>query len=134
MFQGGPFLTNSARSERGAIAKFHCSFDKSVVFSSEIMVSITLPKFNSSPLKSYLPNGKGSPSFPTIFSGVNSLLNFRGVSIVSNFYCVEVQFKDFKVILQLPTLDSALVDALECHGSHFFSALLCCSNGLSFLS
>ena len=38
--------------------------------------SITLPKFNSSPLKSYLPNRKGSSSNHH-FSG--AMLNFGGV-------------------------------------------------------
>ena len=39
---------------------------------------ITPAKFNSSPLKSYLPNRKGSASNHH-FSGVNSLFNFGGV-------------------------------------------------------
>ena len=39
----------------------------------------TLPKFNSSPLKSYLPNKKGSSSNHP-FSGETSLLNFRWVT------------------------------------------------------
>ena len=43
---------------------------------------ITPPKFNSSPLKSYR-NPIGKACLPTIhFSGVNSLLNVRGVSMI----------------------------------------------------
>ena len=41
-----------------------------------ILVLDTLPKFNSSPLKSYLPNRKGSSS-NHYFSG--AMLNFGGV-------------------------------------------------------